>query len=47
MCPEPTESRLIVFFDRVNLDRKIEMKYIDIKHQLADILTKSNFTRDE
>ena len=28
-------------------DRKIQIRYIDTKHQLADILTKSNFTRDE
>ena len=27
-------------FDRVNLDRKIQIKYIDTKNQLADILTK-------
>ena len=26
---------------------KIHMKYIDTKNQLADILTKGNFTRDE
>ena len=34
-------------FDRVNLDPKIQIKYIDTKNQLADILTKENFTRDE
>ena len=34
-------------FDRINLDTKIQIKYIDIKNQLADILTKGNFTRDE
>ena len=34
-------------FDRINLDQKIEIKYVDTKHQLADILTKGNFTRDE
>ena len=32
-------------FDRINLDSKIQ--YIDTKNQLADILTKENFTRDE
>ena len=32
---------------RINLDPKIEIKYIDTKNQLADILTKGNFTRDE
>ena len=34
-------------FDRINLDPKIQMKYIDTKNQLADMLTKGNFTRDE
>ena len=34
-------------FDRINLDSKIRIKYIDTKNQLADILTKGNFTRDE
>ena len=33
--------------DRINLDSKIQIKYIDTKNQLADILTKENFTRDE
>ena len=34
-------------FDQINLDPKIQIKYIDTKNQLADILTKGNFTRDE
>ena len=34
-------------FNRINLDPKIQIKYIDTKNQLADILTKGNFTRDE
>ena len=34
-------------FGRVNLDSKIQIKYIDTKNQVADILTKGNFTRDE
>ena len=34
-------------FDRINLDSKIQIKYTDTKNQLADILTKRNFTRDE
>ena len=34
-------------FDRINLDPKIQIKYIDTKNQLGDILTKGNFTRDE
>ena len=32
-------------FDRINLDSKIQIRYMDTKHQLADILT-GNFTRD-
>ena len=34
-------------FDRINLDPKIPIKYVDTKHQLADLLTKGNPTRDE
>ena len=34
-------------FDRINLDPKIQITYIDTKNQVADILTKGNFTRDE
>ena len=34
-------------FDRINSDPKIQMRYIDTKHQIADTLTKGNFTRDE
>ena len=34
-------------FDRINSDPKIQIKYIDTKNQLADILTKGNFTRAE
>ena len=34
-------------FDRINLDPKIQIKYIDTKNQLADILTKGSFTHDE
>ena len=30
-------------FDRINLGTKIQIKYIDTKNQLADILTKRNF----
>ena len=30
-------------FDRFNLDPKIQIKYIDTKNQLADILTKRKF----
>ena len=34
-------------FDRINVDPTIQIKYIDTKNQLADILTRENFTRDE
>ena len=34
-------------FDRINLDPQNQIRHIDTKHQLADILTKGNFTRDE
>ena len=34
-------------FDRINLDSKIQIKYIDTKNQLTDILTKGSFTCDE
>ena len=34
-------------FDRINLDPKIQIKYIETKNQLADMLTNGNFTRDE
>ena len=34
-------------FGRINLDPKIQIKYIDTKNQLADMLTKGNFTRCE
>ena len=34
-------------FDRINLDPEIQTKHIDTKHQLADMLIKGNFTRDE
>ena len=30
-------------FDRINLDPKIQIRYIDTKHQLADMLTKGKF----
>ena len=35
------------WFDRINVDPKIQIKYVDTKNRLADILTKGNFTRDE
>ena len=33
--------------DQINLDPKIQIKYIDTTNQFAAILTKGNFTRDE
>ena len=47
MCRELTESLLIGCFDRINLEPKIQIKYVDTKNQLADILTKGSFSRDE
>ena len=34
-------------FDRINLDPKIQIKYVDTKSQMADMLTKDSLTRDE
>ena len=34
-------------FDRINLEPKIQIKHVDTKNQLADMLTKESFTRDE
>ena len=34
-------------FDRIDLDTKIQIKYVDTKNQLADILTNGSFTRDD
>ena len=34
-------------FDRINLDPKIGIIYIDTKNQLADMLTKGKISRDE
>ena len=34
-------------FDRINLDPKIQIKYIDTQNQVADMQTKGNFTRDD
>ena len=43
---EPTEFRLIGYLEST-WTHKFQIKYVDTKHQLADILTKGNFTRDE
>ena len=34
-------------FDRISLDNKIQIRYVDSRNQLADILTEGTFTRDE
>ena len=34
-------------FDRINLDPKIQVEYVDTKNQLADMLTRGSFTRYE
>ena len=47
MCQEPTELLLIGCFDRIYWDPKIQIRYIDTKHHIADMLTKGIFTRDE
>ena len=35
------------FLERINLDPKIQIKNVDTENQLADVLAKGNFTRDE
>ena len=47
MFPGLTELRLIGCLIESIWTPKIQFKYIDTKNQLADILTKENFTRDE
>ena len=47
MFPGPTNLRLIGCSIEFNLDPKIQIKYIDTKNQLADMLTKGYFTRGE
>ena len=47
MFPGPTELRLVGCSIELTWTQKSQIKYIDTKNQLADILTKRNFTRDE
>ena len=47
MFPEPTELLLIGHLIESIWTPKIQIKYIDTKNQLADMLSKGNFTRDE
>ena len=43
----PHRVSLDWLFDGINLDPNIQIRYIDTKHQIADIMTKAHFTRDE
>ena len=45
--PRPTELRLIGCSTESMWTQKNQIKHVDTKNQLADILTKGNFTRDE
>ena len=45
--PKPTELLLIGYLTESILDPQIQIKYVDTNNQLADILTKGNFTLDE
>ena len=47
MFPGPTELLLIGCLIELTWTPKIQIKYVDTKNQLADFLTKGNFTRDE
>ena len=47
MCQEPTELLLIGCLIGLIWIPRLKIKYSDTKYQLADILTKGNFTRDE
>ena len=47
MYPEPTELLLIGCLTESIWIPKIQIKFVDTIHQLADMLTKGNFTRDE
>ena len=46
MFPEPTELRLIGC-STINLEPKVQIKFVDTQNQLADMRTKESFTRDE
>ena len=47
MFPEPTELLLIGYLIESICSPISKIKHLDTKNQLADILTKGNFTRDE
>ena len=46
-CCQDSQSCSWLVLDRIRLDPKIQIKYIDTKNKLAGVLTKGNFTRDE
>ena len=41
------EGQKSCLFQIINLDSKIQIKCVDTKNQLADIITNGSFTRDE
>ena len=43
----PHRVALDRLFDRISMEPKIQIKYVDTKNQLVDILTKESFSRDE
>ena len=47
VIPRTWIRKEMVFHLQINLDPKIQIKYIDTKDQFADMLTKGNFTREE
>ena len=47
LCQEPAELLCIGCLTGLILIQKIQIRYIDTKHQPADTLTQGNFTRDE
>ena len=47
MCRALTESLLIGCLTGSTWNPKIQIKYVDTKNQLVDILTKGSFSRDE
>ena len=46
-CPGPTESRLVGCWTESIWTLKSKIKYVDTENQIAGLLTKGNFTRDE
>ena len=47
MCRGLTELHWIGYSTELNMDSKIQIKYVESKNQLADMMTKGSFTRDE